>query len=71
MRGDMKMAKRVNYIVKAPLGRLNVREEPSLKAQILSTLETGAKVRIDPTAKTPDGWKALEDGGFVMAEYLE
>lgn len=65
------MAKRVNYIVNAPLGRLNVRESPNLKAKILTTLETGAKVRIDPGADTPEGWKAVENGGFVMADFLK
>lgn len=65
------MAKRANYIVNAPLGRLNVRESPILDARILSTLETGTKVRIDPKANVPDGWKALENGGYVMAEFLE
>lgn len=65
------MAKRVNYIVNAPSGRLNVRESPSLDAKILATLGTGAKVRVDPKAVTPDGWKAVEDGGFVMAEFLK
>ena len=65
------MAKRVNYIVNAPLGRLNVRESPSLTARILSTLDTGAKVKIDPSAKTPEGWKAVDGGGFVMMDYLE
>lgn len=65
------MAKRANYIVNAPLGRLNVRESPSLNARILSTLETGAKVKIDPNSDAPEGWKALADGGYVMAEFLE
>lgn len=65
------MAKRANYIVNAPLGRLNVRESPSLNARILSTLETGAKVKINPNAETPVEWKALADGGYVMAEFLE
>lgn len=65
------MAKRANYIVNAPLGRLNVRESPSLYARILSTLETGEKVRINPKADTPEEWKALENGGYVMAEFLE
>lgn len=65
------MAKRANYIVNAPLGRLNVRESPSLDARIISTLETGAKVKINPNAEVPEGWKAVVGGGFVMAEYLE
>lgn len=65
------MAARKIYIVNAPLGRLNIRENPSLDARILSTIETGANVRIDPKANTPEGWKAVESGGFVMAEFLE
>lgn len=65
------MAKRVNYIVRAPLGRLNVRENPSTSARILSTLETGAKVKINPNAEVPEGWKAVDGGGFVMADYLD
>ncbi len=65
------MAIRKIYVVNAPLGRLNVRESPSLRARVVSTLETGAKVRIDPKADAPDGWKALETGGFVMEEFLE
>lgn len=65
------MAKRANYIVNAPLGRLNVRESPSLDARILSTLETGAKVKINPSAEVPEGWKAVDGGGFVMADFLE
>ena len=65
------MAKRVNYIVRAPLGRLNVRENPSTNARILSTLETGAKVKINPNAEVPEGWKAVDGGGFVMDDFLE
>lgn len=65
------MAKRVNYIVRAPLGRLNVRESPSLESRILTAIETGSKVRVDPKADTPDGWKAVESGGYVMTDFLE
>ena len=65
------MAKRANYIVNAPLGRLNVRERPSLDARILSTIETGARVKINPSAEVPDGWKAVDGGGFVMVDYLD
>ena len=66
------MATRKIYVVNAPLGRLNVREEPSLSARIVTTIETGENVRIDPKVKAPDGWKAVEaGGGFVMAEFLE
>ena len=65
------MAKRVNYIVDAPLGQLNVRENPNLEAKILSQLPHGDKVKIDPKAETPDGWFAVESGGYVMSKYLK
>lgn len=65
------MATRKTYVVNAPLGRLNVREEPDLSARIITTIETGEKVRVDPKAKAPDGWKAVEAGGFVMVDFLE
>lgn len=51
--------------------RLNVREEPSLSARVIAHFSYGEKVRIDPKADTPDGWKAVESGGFVMAQYLK
>ena len=65
------MAARKIYVVNAPLGRLYVREEPNRNARIITTVETGANVRIDPKAKAPYGWKAVEGGGYVMAEFLE
>lgn len=65
------MATRKTYIVNAPLGRLNVREEPDLSARIITAIETGAKVKIDPKADVPEGWKAVEGGGYVMAEFLK
>ena len=64
------MAKRVNYIVSAPKGWLNVREHPSLDAKIITTLEDGAKVKIDPNTDAPEGWKTVDGGGYVMAKYL-
>ena len=65
------MAKRVNYIVVAPTGRLNVRERPSLDARILYQLPYGAKVKIDGKTEAAEGWKAIEGGGFVMKCYLK
>lgn len=65
------MAKRRNYTVDAPAGNLNLRAEPSLTARVMALLPTGSKVKIDPTAETPDGWKAVESGGYVMDEFLK
>lgn len=65
------MAKRRNYTVDAPAGHLNLREEPSLTAKIMALLPTGSKIKIDPTAETPDEWRALESGGYVMARFLK
>lgn len=63
------MAKRKTYTVNSEPG-LNVRENPSMDAQILRVLSDGEKITVDPNAET-DGWKALTDGGFVMAKYLK
>ena len=65
------MAKRRNYTVAAPAGNLNLREGPSVSAKVIALLPTGSKVRIDPNADTPDGWKAVEGGGYVMSEFLK
>lgn len=59
-----------SFTVNAPSGLLNVREKPTMVSNILAQLKTGEKVKIDVNAKTPDGWKAVEGGGFVMAEFL-
>lgn len=49
---------------------LNVRAEPSRFAPVLRVLSDGEKIVIDNAAESPKGWKALRDGGFVMAAYL-
>ena len=64
------MAGRKNYTVNSEPG-LNVRAKPSRSAPILSILKDGEKIAIDNAAEVPDGWKALRDGGYVMAEYLK
>ena len=65
------MAAKKTYTVAAPAGNLNVREEPSSNAKIIALIPTGSKIKINPAAKVPDGWKAVESGGFVMGEYLK
>ena len=64
------MAQRKNYIVNSKPG-LNVRKSPSKDAQILRVLFDGEKVIVDNKTATPDGWKALDGGGFVMEIYLK
>ena len=64
------MAGRKNYTVNSEPG-LNVRETPSRSASVLRVLKHGEKIAIDNAAETPEGWKALRDGGFVMSEYLK
>lgn len=65
------MAKKCNYIVNAPTGLLNLREEPRLDSKILAKLKTGDKIKLDLSVKTPEEWKAVEGGGYVMAEFLK
>ena len=64
------MAPRKNYTVAAKNG-LNVRKTPSKSAPVLRVLTPGTKVTVNNAAETPEGWKALRDGGFVMSEYLK
>lgn len=64
------MAVKKNFVVATEKG-LNVREEPGKHARILEVLPFKAKVTINPSAETLDGWVALKDGGFVMAEFLK
>lgn len=64
------MAPRRNYTVAAKIG-LNVRKTPSKSAPVLRVLVPGEKVIINPAAETPEGWKALRGGGFVMFQYLK
>ncbi len=64
------MAGRKNYTVNSEPG-LNVRAEPSRSARVLKILKDGEKIAVDNAAEAPDGWKALMDGGYVMANYLK
>lgn len=64
------MAAKKNYIVAAENG-LNVREEPSKQARVLTVLAYGEKAVIDPEAEAPDGWAALKSGGYVMREFIK
>lgn len=64
------MAPRKNYTVAAKTG-LNVRKAPSKSAPVLRVLTPGTKVTVINAAETPEGWKVLRDGGFVMSEYLK
>lgn len=61
---------RKNYTVDSETG-LNVRESPSRSAEVLRVLKHGEKIVVDNAAETPEGWKALQDGGFVMSGYLK
>ncbi len=67
------MAARKTFTVETstPQHKLNVRENPSLEARILRQLAYGEKVKIDPKADTPEGWKAVEGGGFIMSKYIK
>lgn len=64
------MAGRKVFTVSWPSG-LNVRKSPSRSAPILRVLRDGEKVNVNTAVETPEGWKALRDGGFVMSDYLK
>ena len=64
------MAARKHYAVNSKPG-LNVRQYPSKNAPIQRVLSDGEKVVVDNKTTAPDGWKALEGGGFVMDQYLK
>lgn len=64
------MAARKNYTVNWRAG-LYLREEPSKEAFALKVLPYGTKVVVNPKEKTPEGWLAVESGGYVMKEFLK
>ena len=66
------MAKRRTYTVNtdSPSHRLNVRKEPTIGADVLTLLNYGEKVKIDPDASTKE-WALLDGGGYVMRAYLK
>ena len=65
------MAKRKVFTVSVPTSGLNVREAPDKSAGVLRVLPNGEKVTIDPDALTAEGWSELQDGGYVMTEFLK
>ena len=66
------MAARKNYIVSCANGKpLNLRKEPSKGSKILSRLPNGSKVKADNSVECPDGWLAVDGGGYVMMEFLK
>lgn len=65
------MAARRTYTVKTRKKGLNLREEPSKESNILALLLNGAKVTVDRSIETPNGWLAVKGGGYVMAEFLQ
>ena len=67
---ETKTAGKTRYTV-CTKSRLNVREAPSKESRVLRTLANKQRVTIDPAAEVPEGWKALKDGGFVMADFLK
>ena len=64
------MVARKIYAVDSKPG-LNVRESPSLQARVLRVLRDGEKVTVNNNAAAPDGWKAVQGGGFVMTKFLK
>lgn len=64
------MAVRKNYTVNWEAG-LYLREEPTKDSMPLAVLPYGTKVVVNPKEKTPEGWLAVESGGYVMKEYLK
>lgn len=50
---------------------LNLREQPSLEAPIITVLKNGAKVITDPEIEAPEGWVAVKSGGYVMSDFLK
>ena len=65
------MANKKTFTVNTDERGLNLREKPSFEGKIIALLPKGSKVVIDPSIETPEGWVAVKDGGFVVAEYLK
>lgn len=64
------MAVKKSYVV-IPENGLNLREEPSKKANVLKVLEQNVRVEVDNSVEAPDGWIAIKGGGFVMKQFLK
>lgn len=50
---------------------LNLRAEPSRKANVLRILADGEKITVDNETASPDGWIAVKGGGFVMTRFIK
>jgi hypothetical protein len=64
------MAVKKWYVVTAENG-LNLRESPSLKANILKVFDWNDRIEADNSIKAPDGWIAIKGGGFVMRQFVK
>ena len=64
------MAVRKNYTVASKTG-LYLREKPSKESPFLAVLPYKSKVVIDPKEEAPEGWAAVQSGGYVMKEFLK
>ena len=63
------MAPRKQYAVDYA-GGVCIREAPSTKAKIMRIVPYGAKIKPGPQGEAPDGWLAVDGGGYVMKRYL-
>ena len=61
---------RKTFSVQTEVAGLNLRSQPSMTAQVIRVIPNGEKVKIDTAKPAPDGWVAIEGGGFVMSAYL-
>lgn len=53
--------------------RVNVRTEPSTDGEVITTIDRGTVVKVDPTRDTPDFSAVVLNGtktGYVMKTYL-
>ena len=51
-------------------GGVCLREQPSTDAKIIKVLAYGEKVKPATKAEAPDGWLAVDGGGYTMKQYL-
>lgn len=49
---------------------VNVREKPDTKSMVLYTAVNGSMVKPDKTKKPPDGWVAIQGGGYIQKDFL-
>lgn len=51
-------------------GGVCLREQPSTDAKIIKVLAYGEKVKPATKAEAPDGWLAVDGGGYTKKAYL-